>query len=150
MDAVTYPEKAVIEFVERNVIPLRIGFNEEPFASDFRIKWTPTLVTLDNEGEEHHRTVGFLDPGQLIPSLMLGIAKVAFDGDQFEAALEYLEKLVADYPKSDSAPEAIYQRGVSRYKKTEDPKPLKEAYEKLADSYPDNEWTKRASPYRLL
>ena len=108
MDAVTYPEKAVIEFVEKNVIPLRIPFNEEPFASDFRIKWTPTLVTLDNEGEEHHRTVGFFDPGQLIPSLMLGIAKVAFDGDQFEAALEYLEKLIADYPKSDSAPEAIY------------------------------------------
>jgi len=150
MDAVTYPEKAVVEFVAQNVIPLQITFDQEPFTSDFRVKWTPTLVTLDNEGEEHHRTVGFLDPNQLIPSLMLGIAKVNFDADQFEAALEYLEKLVADYSKSDSAPEATYLRGVNLYKSTKDPKPLKEAYENLAASYPDNEWTKRAYPYRLL
>ena len=150
MDAVTYPEEAVVEFIDQNVIPLRIPFNKEPFASEFRIKWTPTLVTLDNEGGEHHRTVGFLDPSQFIPSLMLGIAKVAFDADLFEAALEYLENLISGYPNSDSAPEAIYLRGVSLYKSTEDPKPLKDAYEELGASYPDSEWTKRAYPYRLL
>jgi len=150
MGAVTYPEKAVVEFIDQNLIPLQIQFNEEPLASQFRVKWTPTLVVLDSKGEEHHRTVGFLDPDHLISSLMLGIAKTAFDGDIFDSALEYLEKVLADYPESNSASEAIYLRGVSLYKSTNDPKSLKEAYEKLSDSYPDSEWTKRAYPYRLL
>jgi outer membrane protein assembly factor BamD (BamD/ComL family) len=75
---------------------------------------------------------------------------VAFDGDQFETVLKYLESLLADYSKSNSAPEAIYLRGVSMYKSTEDPGHLKKAYEALLASYPDNEWTNRAYPYRLL
>ena len=150
MDAVTYPKEAVVEFVSENLVPLRVQFDEEPLASQFRVKWTPTLVVLDDKGEEHHRTVGFFEPNQFIPSLMLGIAKVAFDEDRFETALEYLEKLLKDHPESNSAPEAIYLRGVSLYKSTKDPRPLKAAYEKLADAYPDSEWTNRAYPYRLL
>lgn len=150
MDAVTYPQEAVIDFVSQHLIPLRIQFNEEPYTSQFRVKWTPTLVILDHKGEEHHRTVGFFEPNQLIPSLMLGIAKAAFDTDRFETALEYLEKLLGDYPESNSAPEAIYLQGVNLYKSTKDPKPLKAAYEKLADAYPESEWTNRAYPYRLL
>ena len=47
-------------------------------------------------------------------------------------------------------PEAIFLQGVARYKKSGDPKPLKEAYETLTADFPDNEWTKRAYPYRLL
>lgn len=150
MDAVTYPKDAVVEFVSENLIPLRVQFNEEPLASQFRVKWTPTLVVLDEKGEEHHRTVGFFEPNQLIPSQMLGIAKVAFDGDEFKTALGYLERLLKEYPESNSAPEAIYLRGVSLYKSTKDPKPLKAVYEKLADAYPGSEWTNRAYPYSLL
>jgi len=80
----------------------------------------------------------------------LGMAKVHFDADKFDDALTSLGKILSDYPNSDSAPEAIYLRGVSLYKSTDDPKPLKEAYEKLRDEYPKSEWTKRAYPYRLL
>jgi outer membrane protein assembly factor BamD (BamD/ComL family) len=57
---------------------------------------------------------------------------------------------LAEYPKSDSAPEAVYLRGVCGYKSTHAPKPLKEAYERLQAQYPSSEWTKRAYPYRLL
>jgi hypothetical protein len=31
-----------------------------------------------------------------------------------------------------------------------DPKPLKEAYERLQKEHPESEWTKRALPYRLI
>jgi len=58
--------------------------------------------------------------------------------------------LLEAYPKSDSAPEAIFLRGVSLYKSTEDPKPLRASYDKLSAEYPENEWTKRAYPYRLI
>ena len=150
MDAVTHPDARVIGFISDNLIPLRVQFDAQPLSSDFNVKWTPTLVTLDSQGKEHHRTVGFLSPEELIPSLLLGISKSSFETDRFEEALKNIDKLLEEYPKSDSAPEAIYLQGVCRYKSTKDAKPLKEAYEKLNAEYPSSEWTKRAYPYRLL
>ncbi len=150
MDTVTYPNPAVIEFIQKNLIPLQVAYNAQPLAADFNIQWTPTLVTLDSRGKEHHRTVGFLGPQELIPSLMLGMAKCHFDLERFKETLSLLEKLLGEFAGSDSAPEAIYLRGVSRYKSMHDPKPLKEAYEELQKKFPASEWTKRAAPYRLL
>jgi tetratricopeptide (TPR) repeat protein len=150
MDAVTYPNPMVIEFIQKHMVPLQVNYAAQPLATDFNIQWTPTLITLDFDGKEHHRTVGFLSPQELIPSLMLGIAKCHFDWERFEEAIANLEKLLAEYPRSDSAAEAIFLHGVSRYKKTHEAKPLKEAYERLLKDYPSSEWTKRASPYRLL
>jgi TolA-binding protein len=150
MDAVTYPNPAVIEFIQKYMVPVQVPYNSQPLATDFNIQWTPTLITLDSDGKEHHRTVGFLSPQELVPSQMLGMAKCHFDLGRFDEAISILEKLLAEYPKSDSTPEAIYLRGVSRYKRTRDAKPLKEAYEQLQKGYPASEWTRRASPYKLL
>jgi len=150
MDAVTYPNERGIEFIEKNMIPLRVAFDAQPLATEFNLKWTPTLIMLDAEGKEHQRTVGFLPPEELIPSLLLGIARSYFDRERFSEALSTLDKILTEYPKSDSAPEAIYLRGVCRYKSTHKPQPLKEAYEQLQANYASSEWTKRAYPYRLL
>jgi hypothetical protein len=150
MDAVTYPDTKIAAFINSSLIPLRVAFDSQPLATDFNIKWTPTLITLDMNGKEHHRTVGFLPPKELIASLVLGMAKTEFDNEQFEGALKYLDMLLQQYPKSDAAPEAIFLRGVCGYKSTHTPKPLKDAYERLAAEYPASEWTKRAYPYRLL
>jgi TolA-binding protein len=150
MDAVTYPDEKVAEFIERNLIPIRVPFDHQPLSSDFKVTWTPTLVTLDSSGKEHHRTVGFLSPEELIPSLLLGMAKTHFDQNEFEAALSQLEKILKEYPQSGASPEAVYLRGVTQYKKTHSGKPLKEAYEELQKTFPSSEWAKRAAPYRLL
>jgi len=150
MGAVTFPDAKVIAFIKQNLIPIRLPHDHKPLAEQFQVKWTPALVTLDTEGKEHHRTVGFLSPEELIPSLLLGKAKIDFDHEDFAKALVSLEALLKDYPKSGAAPEAIFLRGVCGYKSTHTPKPLKEAYEKLAAEYRDSEWTRRAYPYRLL
>jgi len=150
MDAVTYPDSGVSSFINDKLVPLRVPFNHQPLSQQFQVKWTPTLVITDEQGNEHHRTVGFLAPEDLVPSLLLGKAKTKFDLDQFPGAIATLEVILNKYQKSGSAPEAIYLYGVSRYKNTHDPKPLKEAYEKLKAEYPESEWTKRAYPYRLL
>jgi tetratricopeptide (TPR) repeat protein len=150
MGAVTYPDERVVTFILENLIPLQVKSDAQPLATDFNVKWTPTLVTLDSDGKEHHRTVGFLPPEELVPSLLLGIAKCHFDRERYEEALKALSRLLESYPKSDAAPEAIFLRGVSLYKSTHNPKPLKEAYEKLQAEYPSSEWTKRAYPYRLI
>ncbi|HIP38937.1 MAG TPA: tetratricopeptide repeat protein [Desulfocapsa sulfexigens] len=150
MDAVTYPNETVIDFINQNLIPLRVASDQQPIASDFNVTWTPALFILDKEGREHHHTVGFLDGSELIPSLLLGIGNLHFNGDDFEKALSSYKKIVADYSESDAAPEAIFQQGVSLYKSTNDPLSLRKAYEHLLDKYPENKWTKRAYPYRLI
>ena len=150
MDAVTYPDKTVIEFIKKSFIPLQVPFDAKPLSADFNIKWTPTLITLGLDGKEHHRTVGFLDPEGFIFNSLLGIGKYHFDNDRYPEALSFFENIIADHPQSNGVAEAIFLQGVSRYKNSGDPKPLKEAYETLSSKYPDSEWTQRAYPYRLL
>jgi len=150
MDAVTYPDQKVADFIREKVIPLKLPFDAKPTADDYNVNWTPTLITVNGHGKEHHRTVGCLPPEELIPSLLLGMGKVHFDQELINEALESFEKIVEEYPKSDSTAEALYLKGVSEYKKTHDAKPLKLAYELLQAGYPSSVWTKRAYPYKLL
>jgi hypothetical protein len=149
MDTVTYPDSNVARFIEENLVPLRVRF-DDPLAEEFGLSWTPTLVTLDPQGKEHQRTVGFLPPEELIPSLMLGIAKSHFEREDYDDALSTLQAILTSYPGSGAAPEAVFLQGVAGYKKTHSAQPLKAAYEKLRARYPQSEWAKRAAPYRLL
>lgn len=150
MDAVTYPEEEVARFINARFIPLRLPFDSQPYATNFKVKWTPTLITLALDGTEHYRTVGFLAPEELIPALLVGEAQYNFDNDCLDAALANLEKVAQEYGNSSRVAEALYLAGVCRYKLNNDPKPLKETYEQLSARFPDSEWTKRAYPYRLL
>jgi hypothetical protein len=150
MGAVTYPDSKVIEFLNGRMISVQLLFDAQPCAADFTIKWTPTMITLDEAGKEHHRIVGFLGPEDFIATELLGIAKTNFDRDKFAEALSDLDKILTTFPKSKAAPEAIYLKGVCGYKSTHDPKPLKAAWEKLKAEYPTSDWTERAQPYSLL
>jgi hypothetical protein len=150
MGAVTYPHEQVVEFIAKNMIAIQVKSDAQPMAKDFNIQWTPTVITLDPEGKEHHRTIGFLSPEEFVPSLMLGIAKCHFDRERFGEALAMIEKLLSTYPESDAAPEAVFVNGVAKYKSTHNAQPLKEAYTRLQAEYPLSEWAKRAQPYRLL
>ncbi len=150
MGAVSYPDSLVVNFITENLIPLRIQSDAEPYVSNFKLRWTPTLITLDPKGVERQRTVGFLQPMELIPSLLLGIAKVDFDMGCYVLAMERLERIMTEHPTCAVAPEAVYLRGVAGYKRDGAAQPLKDAYEKLNADYPGNLWTRRADPYRLL
>jgi len=150
MDAVTYPDKNVAEFLMNNLIPLRVPYNTEPLATDFNLRWTPTLIVLDANGKEHYRMIGFIPPEEFVPYLLLGIAKTYFDLGEYNSAIGALDKIISSYPESLAAPESIYLRGVCGYKTTHDIKPLKTAYEKLTKEYPQSEWAKKVAPYRLL
>ncbi len=150
MDAVTYPNTKVISFINQHFIPLRLPFDEKPYAAEFNVHWTPSIIILDSERTEHHRTLGFLSPEDFIPSLYFAIGKASFDSENQDRALVYFDNLLTEYPKSDFVPQGIYLQGVSKYKSTNDPKPLREAYDKLNAKYPEGYWTKRAYPYRLI
>jgi tetratricopeptide (TPR) repeat protein len=150
MGAVTYPYTKVAKFIKEALIPLQVLSDSEPLATDFTLRWTPTLIILDTNGKEHSRTVGFIPPEEFIPTILLGMVKTYLDLRQFDPAIECLEKIINNYPQSFTAPEAIYYRGVCVYKTSHDAGGLKRAYERLAKEYPQSEWVKRAFPYRLL
>ena len=150
MDAVTYPDKDVIQLIRNSFIPLQIPHDAKPESTDFNIKWTPTLITLGPDSREHHRTVGFLDPDDFIANSLLGIGKYHFDNDRYPEALSFFETVISEHPRNDAAEESIFLQGVSRYKTTGKAIHLKKTYEALSSRYPDSEWTKRAYPYRLL
>jgi tetratricopeptide (TPR) repeat protein len=146
MDADTYPDRNVTEFITEHIVPLRILFGAVPLSRNFKVKWTPTLIVLDISGKEHYRIVGFTTAEEIIPTLLLGIAKTYFELDQLDQAIRNLDKIISEHPKSDQAPEATYLRGVSGYKSTHNRNHLKQAYEKLRDGYPQTERAKRALP----
>jgi hypothetical protein len=150
MGAVTYPDNKVTEFINSRMIPVQLLYDAQPYASEYNIKWTPTMIVLDQDGKEHHRIVGFLPPEEFIPGLLLGIAKASFDRDELGEALSDLEKLISSFPRSAAAPEAMFLRGVVLFKTSHQAEPLKEAFERLKREFPSSEWAKRATPYGLL
>jgi tetratricopeptide (TPR) repeat protein len=150
MDAVAYIDPEVIAFVNENLIPLRLPAADPELGSRYKVKWTPTLLILDAEGNEQYRTLGFYPPDELIPSLLLGMGKAKFNQPDRPAACNFFSRILADYPKSSLAPEAVYLGGVSRYIETHDVGNLIGIYDRLAAEYPDSIWFTRADPYRLL
>jgi hypothetical protein len=150
MDAVAYPDPAVIDFINANLVPLRIPSDDRKLAPRFRIKWTPSLLILDDDGVEHSRTLGFFTPRELIPSLLLGMGKAYFNRPDRPKAGTCCERIVVDYASSFHAPEAIYLKGVSQYIESHDVAHLIGIYDRLVADYPKSEWLMRADPYRLL
>jgi hypothetical protein len=150
MDAVTYPNSEVADFISKNLIPLRIGSDVDPYAGQFNVKWTPKILILDSTGKIHQDNVGFYPPEEFIASLELGMAKMDFDLDCLEETTSHLDHILAKYPQTPEAAEAIFIGGVAEYKKSGSGEPLKNAYKKLREKYPNSEWATRAAPYRLL
>jgi outer membrane protein assembly factor BamD (BamD/ComL family) len=116
----------------------------------FGIKWTPTILILDSDGDEHHRFIGYLPPEDFVGQIILARGKVAFNSDNFEEAIQRFQEVLVRYPKTDAAPEAQYYLGVTKYKASHDPKELKAGFETLQRDYPGSEWTKKAQVYSLI
>jgi len=150
MGAVTYPNEKVVKFVDYNFVPVQIETSDTALMEQFKVSCTPTIIVLDPDGNEVHRVVGFLAPEEFLPTFMVGKGKYYFNAEMHPEAQGMFAEALENYPNSDAAAEAVFFMGVSRYKMTHDPKPLREAYETLTAKFPGSEWTKRAAPYRLI
>ncbi|HJV34413.1 thioredoxin fold domain-containing protein [Geomonas sp.] len=149
MESVTFNDLAVQNFLTDRMIPMQ-ATTTSTLAADFRVVWTPTVMVLDFYGREHQRTIGFMPAEEMVASLLLGIGKSALDNGQYNEAVLQLNTLLNGYPESAAAPEAVYLRGVSRFKSTQSAAVLKECYQQLSGQYPDSDWAKRAQPFSLL
>jgi hypothetical protein len=140
----------VTRFIEQNFVPVRVHVREQKdefkrLGGRYGVQWTPTILVLDPNGEERHRIEGFLPAEDLIPQLLLGVGHAAFAQGAFAAAETRFREVVDTHPDSDSAPEALYWTGVSRYKATDDAAVLADTARRFRERYPDTPWAKKAS-----
>lgn len=150
MEEVTFSDPDVLNFIADHLVPLRLPISGGAHTSDYRVSWTPTLIVMDYYGREHQRTIGYIPPDELVGSLLLGMGKVSLDYGQFSEAVIQFNTLMNGCSDCASAPEAVYLRGVARYKTSRDPAALKEIHQQLSSKYPQSEWVKRAEPFTLL
>lgn len=150
MDADTYSQDEVVQFIHDHFVPLRLDHENHPFSREYNIIWTPTLIILDQDGKEFQRTTGYLGKDQLIAVLLLGVAKVNYNAGNYDAAKLHLDTILEKYPQSGAAPEALYFTGVNQFKWQDDPKALRQAHDALQKLHPTSVWTEKASPYSKL
>ena len=133
-----------------NFIPARVHVKDDAalfqkYGEKYSAQWTPTILELDAEGVERHRIEGFLPADDFLGQLMLGRAKIDFQEKRWDEAIKLFRRVYEDLPESDSAAEALYWTGVSRYKSTNDPTALKETARAFSTRYTDSSWAKKSS-----
>ena len=102
-------------------------------------------MILDADGKERWRLEGYYTKAEFRAQLELGLARVDFMHKQWADAEAKYASVAERYPETLAAPQAIYWRGVSRYKATNDHTVLGQVAEELARKYAGSEWTIKAS-----
>ncbi len=144
----TLPDKHVKKTIEGEFTPLTYLVTEhEDLARQYDVNWTPTFILADDKGLEQYRWVGYLPPYDFLAQTALSQGHVAFKRGDFNKAQACFKKVLDGYSESEFAPEARYYLGVSQYKATHDPSHLKKAREDMEKLFPENSWTKKASPW---
>jgi outer membrane protein assembly factor BamD (BamD/ComL family) len=99
---------------------------------------------MDAGGVERQRNEGYLPRNEFRAWMEMGIARLSFMSKQWPEATRRYGEVIERYPQTAAAPEAVYWRGVSRYKMN-DHAALGETAAALKDQYPASLWTAKAS-----
>jgi outer membrane protein assembly factor BamD (BamD/ComL family) len=102
--------------------------------------WTPSVNILDWNGDERFRIEGYLPKDEFRAQLELGLARVSFMNKNWADAEQRYTAVLDRYPDSKAAPEALYWKGVSHYKATNDHTVLGELPAMFKEKYPDSSW----------
>jgi TolA-binding protein len=95
---------------------------------------------MDSNGNERFRIEGYLPKEEFRAQLELSLARVAFMNKKWAEAEERYTAVFDRYPDSKAAPEALYWKGVSHYKATNDHTILGELPGLFQEKYPDSSW----------
>ena len=109
--------------------------------------WTPTVLILDANGVERYRNEGYLPKDEFRAQLELGLAAAAFTNKHWADAEARYAAVLDRYPNSKAAPEALYWKGVSHYKATNDHTVLGELATQLPQRYPDSIWALKTAAW---
>ena len=129
-------------------MPLEAHIKERPaYFHRFDALWTPSVLILDSDGKERWRIEGYLPKDEFRAQLELGLARVAFINKQWAEAERRYADVLERYPESKSAPEALYWKGVSHYKATNDHAVLGELPEQFKEKYPESVWALKTAAW---
>ena len=129
-------------------MPLEAHIKEHPaWFHRFDAVWTPTILVMDSDGVERSRVEGYLPKNWFRAHLEMGLARVAFMHKKWSEAEKAYAGVAEHHADTAMAPEAIYWRGVSHYKATNDHIVLGEVAAELKQKYPDTEWTLKSLPW---
>lgn len=129
-------------------MPLSAHIKEHPvYFHRFDALWTPTVLILDPKGVERHRIEGYLPKNEFRAQLEMGLARVAFMSKDWADAERRYAEIVDRYPNTKSAPEALYWKGVSRYKATNDHTVLGEMPGQFQQKYSDSIWALKTAAW---
>ena len=145
-----YSDPAEARYITEHFEPVRVHVREQRdeykrLGERYNAQWTPTILVLDPAGVERHRIEGFLPVNDFLSQLALGLAKVAFQRQDYAEAERGYREIVDRFPSTDAAPEALYWAGVSKYKGSGDASALSATTAALRDRYQDTTWAKKAS-----
>jgi thioredoxin-related protein len=150
MDAVTYPNEAVQKMLSESFVALKSPCSfakPTDMMKKYHVRWTPTFVILDPDGNARHHMVGYMPPEELVAEIALLRAMEKLDKGDFKTAIEQLREIADKNPNTGAAPQALFYLGVAGYKSSHDPKKLKETHLELKKKYPENLWAKKSTPY---
>ena len=120
-------------------MPLHAHIKEHPvYFHRFDSVWTPSVIILDSRGDERFRIEGYLPKDEFRAQLELGLARVSFMNKNWADAEQRYSDVLDRYPDSKAAPEALYWKGVSHYKLTNDHTVLGELPEQFRQKYPNS------------
>lgn len=105
------------------------------------------MLILDSKGVERVRLEGYLPKEEFRAQLELGLARVAFMNKRWAEAERRYGEVLDHYPDSKAAPEALYWKGVSHYKATNDHTVLGELPAEFQQKYPDSAWALKTAAW---
>jgi TolA-binding protein len=109
------------------------------------VLWTPAVLIIDADGAERHRIEGYLPNAEFRAQLELGLARMDFMHKHWADAERRYGAIAQNYPALATAPEALYWRGVSPYKATNDHLALGQLAQEFKQKYQDSIWAEKAS-----
>ncbi|HZI61569.1 MAG TPA: tetratricopeptide repeat protein [Pyrinomonadaceae bacterium] len=144
MEAESYSDDDIASFINENFVPLEAHIKEHPvYFHRFDALWTPSVIILDWKGNERFRMEGYLPKDEFRAQLELGLARVAFMNKNWAEAERRYAAVLDRYPDSKAAPDALYWKGVSHYKATNDHTILGELPGIFQEKYPDSIWAQK-------
>lgn len=151
MDAVTYPDAAVIDALESgfscfklNMLDRHPDFKEASGAS--KVMWAPTLIFADAKGRELRRYVGWLPPASFLAELEFVHGQNAMNRADFEAARGHFQRILDDHSEAEIAAEAQYWQGISAFLGGgKDMAALQASWGDLAQKHAGQRWATHAS-----
>jgi len=152
MRASTYADPRVVGFIGAFVVPVEFNLAEDPGAQiRFRTLWTPTVIYLDRDGNEHRRSYGCLDPARFVAEFTLARGLRFFHTGHFRQAMEVLEEameLTTIEPALRA--ESLYWLGVAHYRVTGNAHDLESHWRTLRHDHPDSPWARKTDFYFQL